>query len=55
MKSEELENPANVKVDYMGKDIPIIADEAYKSYTGTATLVFTGLLVKIIPGDAGNR
>lgn len=38
MKSEELENPANVKVDYMGKDIPIIADEAYKSYTGTATI-----------------
>lgn len=38
MKSEELENPANVKVDYMGKDIPVTANEAFKSYTGTVTI-----------------
>lgn len=38
MKSEELENPANVKVDYMDKDIPVAADEAFKAYTGTVTI-----------------
>jgi uncharacterized GH25 family protein len=38
MKSEELENPANVKVDYLGKDIPVTADQAFKAYTGTVTL-----------------
>lgn len=42
MKSEELENPANVQADYMGKVIPVVADEAFKTYTGTVTL-----------GDAG--
>ena len=38
MKSEELENPANVKVDYMGTSIPVTADEAFKAYTGTVTI-----------------
>lgn len=42
MKSEELENPANVKVDYLGKDVLVTADEAFKTYTGTVTI-----------GDAG--
>ncbi|MFV0438156.1 MAG: DUF4198 domain-containing protein [Desulfopila sp.] len=38
MKSEELENPANVKADYLGKDIPVTADKAFQTYTGTVTL-----------------
>ena len=38
MKSEELENPANLKADYLGKDIPLAADEAFKSFTGVAKL-----------------
>lgn len=38
MKSEELENPDNVKVDYMGKDIPVTADEAFNAYTGAVKL-----------------
>lgn len=38
MKSEELENPANVKVVYMGKDIPVTANEDFKTYTGTLTI-----------------
>ncbi|MGE4299391.1 MAG: DUF4198 domain-containing protein [Desulfovibrionaceae bacterium] len=42
MKSEELENPANVKVDYLGKDIPVAADEAFKTFNGVVKL-----------GDAG--
>jgi uncharacterized GH25 family protein len=42
MKSEELESPENVKVDYMGKDIPITANEDFKTYTGTVTIGGTG-------------
>lgn len=42
MKSEELENPANVKVDYMGKDIPVTANEDFKTYTGTLTIGNSG-------------
>lgn len=38
MKSEELENPANVKLEYLGKDVPLAADEAFASFTGTVTL-----------------
>ncbi|EGB15095.1 Nickel transport complex, NikM subunit, transmembrane [Pseudodesulfovibrio mercurii] len=38
MKSEELENPANVKASYLGKDIPLAVDQAFKSFTGTVTL-----------------
>lgn len=38
MKSEELEDPANVKVDYMGKDIALTANEDFKTYTGTLTI-----------------
>jgi len=38
MKSEELENPANVKAEYMGRDIPVTANEAYKTYTGTVKI-----------------
>ena len=38
MKSEELENPANVKADYMGKDIALTANEDFKTYTGTLTI-----------------
>ncbi len=42
MKSEELENPANVQVSYQGKDIPLAADEALASFTGRATLAGPG-------------
>lgn len=38
MKSEELENPANVKVAYMGKEIAVTANEDFKTYTGTLTI-----------------
>lgn len=38
MKSEELEDPAHVKVNYMGNDIPVVADSAYKAYNGAVTL-----------------
>lgn len=38
MKSEELENPANVKVDYMGQDIKLTANEPFHSYSGTVKL-----------------
>ena len=38
MKSEELENPANVKVDYMGKEIAVKANEDFKTYTGSLTI-----------------
>lgn len=38
MKSEELENPANVKVSYMGQDVPLVADEAFAAFTGRVTL-----------------
>ena len=42
MKSEELENPDNVKVSYGGRDIPVTANSAFKTYDGTVTLKKTG-------------
>jgi len=38
MKSEELENPDNVKFSYGGADIPVTANSAFKTYDGTVTL-----------------
>lgn len=42
MKSEELENPDNVKVSYSGAEIPVSANPAYKSYDGIVTLKDSG-------------
>lgn len=38
MKSEELENPANVKANYLGKDIPLTANKDFKTYTGIVNI-----------------
>ncbi len=38
MKSEELENPANVRVSYRDQTIPLAADTAFKTYTGEVVL-----------------
>ncbi len=38
MKSEELENPTNVTAQYLGKNISVRADQAYKTFTGTVKL-----------------
>lgn len=45
MKSEELENPANVKVDYLGKDIAMTANKPFNSYTGSVKLEQPGAAI----------
>ena len=42
MKSEELENPDNVKVSYLGKSIPLNANKDFKHYTGSVVLKGNG-------------
>lgn len=38
MKSEELENPANVAASFDGKPVPLTANEIFKSFDGQVTL-----------------
>ena len=45
MKSEELEDAASVQASYLGKQVPLKADEAFKSYTGVVTLKGGGAAV----------